>query len=305
MTISTSSPKTSSDHLPLLLTAWGLILLISNLPDVLWNAVTGEIPGWLFWGKIGVLGAALALCLFWKRLRPLWQFTSVMLVFYLALEITGRIRNGEWWQTRFNGQNVSFGLGFFGIFLLDTAVALTVLLTLWLIHKTRSAFFLVKGQLDAPLEPVRWLGIGKDGSWKFFGWFFAVVAAMAVAIPTILALRPSGQVLLQAASLLPVAILCAAVNAFNEEAYFRLSFLSTLTDIVGKNHILLMSAFFFGMNHWLYGSPPGLVGFLMTAFLAWLIGKSILETRGLLWGWFIHFLPDVVVFASYAIAWFQ
>lgn len=305
MTISTSSPKTSSDRLPLLLTTWGLILLISNLPDVLWTALTGEIPGWLFWGKIGVLGAALVLCLLSKRLRPLWQFASVMLVFYLALAVTARIRNGEWWQTRFNGQNVSFGLGFFGIFLLDTAVALTVLLTLWLIHKTRSAFFLVKGQLDAPLEPVRWLGIGKDGSWKFFGWFFAVVAATAVAIPTILSLQPTGEILLQAASLLPVAILCAAINAFNEEAYFRLSFLSTLVNLVGKNHILLMSAFFFGMNHWLYGSPPGLVGFLMTAFLAWLIGKSILETKGLFWGWFIHFLPDVVVFASYAIAWFQ
>ena len=43
----------------------------------------------------------------------------------------------------------------------------------------------------------------------------------------------------------------------------------------------------------------------MTAFLAWLIGKSILETKGLFWGWFIHFLPDVVIFASYAIAWYQ
>ena len=305
MTISTPSQKTSSDRLALILSAWGLILLISNLPDVLWTAVTGEIPGWLFWAKVGILGAALALCWLWKRLRPLWQFALVMLVFFLALEVTARIRNGEWWQTTFNGENVSFGLGFLGIFLLDTAVALMVLLTLWLIHRKMSAFFFVKGHLDAPIEPVRWLGIGKDGSWKFFGWFFAVVAAAAVAIPTILSLRPTGEVLLQAASLLPVAILCAAVNAFNEEAYFRLSFLSTLTDTVGKNHILLMSSFFFGMNHWLYGSPPGLVGFLMTGFLAWLIGKSILETKGLFWGWFIHFLPDMVVFASYAIAWFQ
>jgi hypothetical protein len=300
-----TSSQPFSNRLPLLLSAWGLILLISNLPDVLWTAVTGEIPGWLFWAKVGVLGAALALCLLWKRLRPLWQFALVMLVFFLVFALTNTIRSGDGWQTIFNREGMSFGWKFFGIFLLDTLVALTVLLALWLIHRSRSAFFLVKGQLDAPLEPVRWLGIGTDGSWKFFGWFFAVVAAVAVAIPTILALRPSGEVLLQAASLLPVAILCAAINAFNEEAYFRLSFLSTLVNLVGKNHILLMSAFFFGMNHWLYGSPPGLVGFLMTAFLAWLIGKSILETRGLFWGWFIHFLPDVVVFASYAIAWFQ
>jgi hypothetical protein len=61
---------------------------------VVWNAVTSEVPGWLFWGKVGVLGAALALCLLWKRLRPLWQFTSVMLIFYLALALTARIRDG-------------------------------------------------------------------------------------------------------------------------------------------------------------------------------------------------------------------
>ena len=145
MTISTPSQKTSSDRLALILSAWGLILLISNLPDVLWTAVTGEIPGWLFWAKVGILGVALALCWLWKRLRPLWQFALVMLVFFLALEVTARIRNGEWWQTTFNGENVSFGLGFLGIFLLDTAVALKALLTLWLIHRKMSAFFFVKG----------------------------------------------------------------------------------------------------------------------------------------------------------------
>ncbi len=41
----------------------------------------------------------------------------------------------------------------------------------------------------------------------------------------------------------------------------------------------------------------------MTGFLAWILGKSMLETRGLLWPWFIHFVPDVVIFASYAVLW--
>ena len=35
----------------------------------------------------------------------------------------------------------------------------------------------------------------------------------------------------------------------------------------------------------------------MTGFLAWLIGRSMLETRCMLWPWIIHFCPDVVVFA--------
>ena len=61
----------------------------------------------------------------------------------------------------------------------------------------------------------------------------------------------------------------------------------------------------FGIAHWLYGSPSGLAGFLMTGFLAWVMGKAMLETRGLAWPWLIHFLPDVVIFAGYAVAWFR
>ncbi len=288
-----------------LLFAWGLILLISDVPDVIWNASVGEVPVWLFWIKIGVLGAAFFTCLLWKRLRLLWQFISVMLIFYLMIELTARIRNTDWWQGTFNSETVSFDAGFLGIYLLDIAVALTVLLALWLMHRDRRLFFLVKGRLDAPIEPVRWLGIRKGESWRTFGWIFAVIAALAVAIPTVLFLKPSGAVLVKATALLPFALLFAAINAFTEESYFRLSMLSTLVDPVGRNNALLMSAFLFGMNHWLYGSPPGLIGFLMTGFLAWLMGKSILETKGLFWAWFIHFLPDVVIFASYAIAWFQ
>jgi uncharacterized protein len=43
----------------------------------------------------------------------------------------------------------------------------------------------------------------------------------------------------------------------------------------------------------------------MTGFLAWLLGKSMLETKGLFWAWFIHFLPDAVIFFSYAIVWIK
>ena len=63
----------------------------------------------------------------------------------------------------------------------------------------------------------------------------------------------------------------------------------------------MIAAVFFGMAHYLYGSPPGVAGFLMTAFLGWLLGKSMLETKGILWPWFIHFLSDVVVFLFYAV----
>jgi hypothetical protein len=43
----------------------------------------------------------------------------------------------------------------------------------------------------------------------------------------------------------------------------------------------------------------------MTGFLAFLLGKSMLETRGLTWPWFIHFLPDTVIFFSYTVVFVQ
>jgi membrane protease YdiL (CAAX protease family) len=281
--------------------AWGLMLLVSDLPDVLFKALVGRIPDQLFWAKVGLLAVGLAVCGSWKRIRALLPFVLVVFVLFLALGLTGMVRKMPWWNSRFGGDHVSFALGYFGMYVLDSAVALAVIAALWAVKRRRSAFFLVKGDLAAPIGPVRWLGIRPGESWRTFGWIFAVVAALAVAVPTLLGVSPPPGALGRVASLLPFVLLFAAVNAFNEEVYFRASLLSTLVEVVGRGHALVIAAVFFGMAHYLYGSPPGIMGFLMTAFLAWLIGKSMLETRGFLWPWFIHFLPDVVVFVFYAL----
>ena len=283
--------------------AWGMILFVSDLPDVLFKAFAGIVPGSLSWAKVGLLAAGLIACFLWKRLRALGPFAFVFFVFFLALDLAGLARKTAWWSGRFGGKHVSFGLGYAGIYLLDCGVTLAVLAALWVVKRRRSAFFLVKGDLAAPIGPVRWLGIRPGESWRKFGWIFAVIAGLAVAVPTILSPPLSPGAFGRAASLLPFVLLFAAVNAFNEEVYFRASLLSTLVDVVGRGHTLMMIAFFFGMAHYLYGSPPGVVGFLMTAFLGWLLAKSMLETKGLLWPWFIHFVPDVVVFLSYALTW--
>jgi hypothetical protein len=39
---------------------------------------------------------------------------------------------------------------------------------------------------------------------------------------------------------------------------------------------------------------------------SWLFfGKSMLETKAFLWPWLIHFLPDVIIFISYALLWMK
>lgn len=283
--------------------AWVVMLLISDLPDILVEAQLRYIPDWFFAGKIGVLLIALGLSLVWRSLRPLWQYVVVLLVFFLSLGASNWLGDTLWWRRRFPVEQVSFLRSYQGFYLRDTGVALMVIASLWLMKGKRRAFFLTGGRLDAPIEPVPWLGIGKGESWRVFGWIFAVVAGVVVLVPTVIALDPSAAMLRRALPLLPAVLLLAAINAFTEEVYFRTSLLSTLQTSVGKTNALLISMVFFGLAHYLYGSPPGLIGAAMTGFLAYLLGKSILETKGLFWAWFIHFVPDVVIFFSYALLW--
>lgn len=225
-----------------------------------------------------------------------------MLVLFVALSLSDFVRTSSWWIGLVRENETSFFLGNIRPYLRDAAVAVVVILALWLIFRNRRDFFLDLGQLNAPIDPVRWLGI-KNGSWSFFGWFFAVCAAVAVAIPTFLSMKLPAGAFAGAVKVLPAVLFLAALNAFAEETIFRLPMLSTLPKVIGKNQALLINAALFGLAHYLYGSPPGIIGFLMTAFLAWIMGKSLLETKGLFWAWFIHFLPDFVVFFSYALLW--
>jgi len=289
----------------LISSAWLSILLVSDLPDIICNAVFGQVPVWLLGAKLGFLILFFGLGFLWKTIQPLRPYAFVMLVFFAALTASEWVRTLDWWQGLISETQPSFALAYLRPCIRDAGVTLAVIIALWIAKRHRSEFFLVKGQLDAPIEPIRWLGIRRGESWRTFGWIFALIAALAVAVPTLLALRPSPDVLLRATALLPAILFFAAINAFNEEICYRASLLATLPQVIGKDTALLINAVFFGLAHYLYGSPPGVIGLLMTGFLAWLLGKSMLETKGFLWAWLIHFFPDVVIFFSYAIAWVQ
>ena len=290
------------DKRMLQVTAWAVMLIVSDLPDILMTWLGVSLPPWMFWAKAAFLAVFFVVTRMIRIVRPLWQYALALFTLFLALGLTSLLRGTAWFQGHFNYRGVPYFTGFVAVMTLDILVAMAVIAVLWLMKRERRAFFLVKGRLDAPIEPIRWLGIKAGESWKTFTWIFAGIASMAVAVPTILGIGPSGATLLKALPLLPACILLAAVNAFTEEAYFRCSLLSTLHDVIGRTHTLLLILVFFGLSHWLYGSPPGLPGFLMVGFLSWIMARSMLETRGMLSPWLIHFFPDVVVFFSYALA---
>jgi membrane protease YdiL (CAAX protease family) len=293
------NPLAAKHALPI--TAWAGMLVVSDLPDILVVWLGGTVPSWMFWAKAAFLALFLASTRLLRAIRPLWQYALALLTLFLALGLASLLRGTAWFQGHFNYRGVSFFTGYAALFSLDILVALGVIAVLWLMKRDRRAFFLARGRMDAPIEPIRWLGIKPGGSWRTAGWIFAGIAALAVFIPTILGIAPSASLIRRALPLFPAAVLFAAVNAFTEEAYFRCSILSTLHDVIGRAHTLGITVVFFGLAHWLYGAPSGPAGFAMTGFLAWIMGRSMLETRGIAWPWIIHFAPDVVIFVSYAL----
>lgn len=297
-----SAPSESAAGSRLLtVVAWGAMLLVSELPEVVVHHAGGRAPGWIVGAKIAFLVLFTGLTLASRALRPLLHYAVVLFTLFAALGATGLVRNTAWFQSSFNYQGVPFFTGYAALFVLDIAVAAAVLFVLWLLKKRRQEFFLAVGDLKAPIEPVPWLGIRRPEPWPKFAVIFGVVAGLCVLVPTLIGLRPSGELLLRALPLLPACLVLAAVNAFTEEAYFRASILSTLLGPVGRGHALLVCVVLFGLAHYLHGSPPGIPGAAMTGFLAYLMGKAMLETRGMLWPWLIHVIPDVVIFFTYAL----
>lgn len=101
--------------------------------------------------------------------------------------------------------------------------------------------------------------------------------------------------------MIPSILVYAALNAFSEEMTYRAPLLATLEPAVGSGHALWQTAVFFGVAHY-FGVPGGLIGAALSIFMGWILSKAMLETRGLFWSWWIHFLSDVVIFCFIGMA---
>lgn len=285
----------------LILAATIVTLLVSDLPNVVWHWIEPE-PAWLYWVKVVLLAAFLLLCLTIKSLRPLWKFAMIFLTFFLVNRFSDWIGTTRRWQVWFGGENAPYAAFWWGKQLIQLLFTLIVLAVTWLLLKKRQAFFLAKGQLNAELEPVRWLGIRKGQRWTTFGWIFAGCFAGGTLLFVVLAYGRLLHNFIRILPLLPLAVLFSAINAFTEEFTYRAPLLGASHAVLGRPAALGINAVFFGFAHYLYGMPNGIPGLLMTAFVGYLFGKSMLETRGAFWALFTHMLADIPIFMLYAMA---
>jgi hypothetical protein len=281
-------------------TAWAVILVIALFRIVLQEVFQYPVSQDLRWGAPALVALfGLVLTYAWKAVRSLRPMMGLFLVLAGAEWLVWtRVDRLPFFQRLLH--NPSFSVSMPVEKAMGVVVTLIVILYLSLVQKRREAFFLAKGDLAAPAEPVKWLGIKAGETWRTLGRSFAVYLSLGTLAFLIIAGRPPLDIVVRALPFLPAVLLAAALNAFNEEMSYKASFLAVLEGIVGKQQSLLLMAAYFGIMHY-YGVPYGIIGVLLAAFLGWVLGKSMLETRGLAWAWFLHFLQDVWIFAFMAI----
>lgn len=154
------------------------------------------------------------------------------------------------------------------------------------------------GHLSAPAVPIPWLGIRAKDTWRSVGFSFAFWITLTTSLYLYFGiLSPQSIPLTALLPWLPIALLLAVSNAFVEEALTRFGIVAALHGAAPNAVIYLIAALVFGLPHY-FGVPGGLVGALMSAFLGWLLARSVVETQGVFWAWFLHFLQDVVIFVT-------
>jgi membrane protease YdiL (CAAX protease family) len=174
-------------------------------------------------------------------------------------------------------------------------------LTLWGSGLGRRELFLVQGDVRAPAQATPGLGIRAGTPWTQVGAIFLLILSLVLALFLFLSLRPTLGALPTLLVTLPAILLAAAINSANEEFQFRSVFFARLIPLLGARETLWLTAVLFGLGHF-YGQPSGPVGMMLAGFAGWFWGKSMLETRGFFWAWFIHLVQDVIILSFLVLA---
>ena len=283
-----------------ILAAWAFLLAVSLLPTVIVQEILGQTVAADTRVTVSVIVLAIGLIatLGWKPLRALRPFLCLLLVLVVAQWLVStQVDRLPVFRTWLN--DPSFGVYMPAELLLNLMVTLVVIAALFVLKRDRRAFYLAKGDTSAPAAPIRWLGVQPGDRWDRTGRNLTVGISLGTLAFLLLSGQPSVDLVGRALPLLPVILLAAALNAFNEEVTYKASLLAVLAGPVGSRQALRMVAAYFGIAHF-YGIPYGIVGVALAWFLGWILAKSMLETRGLVWAWFIHFVQDVLIFGFLA-----
>lgn len=274
---------------------WAATLLVSSLPDILIRELHIPFAIPILWVRTALLLGFIGVSFVWKTAQPFRPYFIIFLALYALDALFNWVGGTSIWQTWFGGLESPVVNQLLGIQLLRLGVAFSMIVVLWLMRYPRNAFFLAKGDLNAVAEPIHWLGMERPTLWRRFGLILSLCITLGTLAFLVIFSQSSITHLAQVLPVLPLILIIAGMNAFSEEVTYRAALLTPLHPVVGKSQALLLTAALFGLWHY-YGVPYGVLGVVMAGILGWLLGKSMLETKGLFWAWFIHFWQDVAIF---------
>ncbi|MFW9950191.1 MAG: CPBP family intramembrane glutamic endopeptidase [Candidatus Thorarchaeota archaeon] len=290
----------------LVIFAWIPMLLASSLTLIFWREFSSGEPFWWPWVVAVSLIIFLLLSFIISKLKSLRKFYTILIIIFFVgfgggwqWGLIPFIRDSLIWNLWLDSLPWAFSSIMIHILRLSPAILVLVYLTL--LGRKRQDYFLIKGNIKALVEPSKLLGMKEPEPWTRIGSIFAVIFAVGTLIFLIFTTLPTLETFVNAVPLIPVALLIATINAFNEEFTLRAAPLSELWQELGKKQALLITTIYFGLGHY-YGVPNGIIGVLLSAFLGWFIGKSLLETKGFFWAWFLHFASDAIIFTFYAMS---
>ena len=277
-----------------------IVLIASPLGIIFWQMIANIEPDWLPLATSITLVLLLSLTFLISKLKSLRRFSAIIVIIFVMgygggwnWGIIPFIHSTQAWITwTKTAPTLIYEISYH---LLRLAPALIILTFLVATKRNRKQFFLTKGNIHAKIEPTKLLGIKKPEPWMKIALIFSIVFVIGIT----LFLLGFNDVKLENLStnifVVPSALLIASINGFNEEFSLRAAPLGELNPILGKTNSLLVTTLYFGLGHY-YGVPNGIIGVILSSFLGWFLGKSILETRGIFVAWLVHFLTDIPIF---------
>jgi membrane protease YdiL (CAAX protease family) len=198
-------------------------------------------------------------------------------------------------------RELSWGARFFALRATRTTGALFLIFTLLGSGIGRRELFLRLGDWRAPVQPEPFFRFRRPISWMRFS--LTLLLLFGVLLPPYLFwtfdFRNDHVHLLLVA--LPWALATSALNAASEEFQFRSVPLARLTNVVSSREAFLLAATLFGVGHY-FGQPSGWGGVFLAGFAGWIWAKSMVETRGFVCAFAMHFVQDLVVFCFLAMS---
>ncbi len=271
--------------------AWAIVLLLT-VPEIILRAFMRLDTSWMLPARIGLLGVSLALTFVWPLIRPLRGFLLIFLVIYVVeawLFLTA-VPQSQVYRDVIGGDA---DRAFLGERLLRMGAVLVMLAVLLLMGFRRRDLFLAVGDLRATATATKVKIPDKPEPWTTFGRNYAIISVGLLLFFLIPALKPSLADL--SVGLVLFAIACAAMNSFAEEFLYRSALIPQVLPLFGKGATLMLVPAWFGLAHY-FGVPNGLTGVLLAGIGGWFFAKSMIETRGIAWAWFLHFLADFTVY---------